>query len=282
MKISDIKYVKNRLVLIGKVNKLKIDNAGLDNDGTPFIKLENGPVFYGLASIEKMRKYYKLLSSKMQKLIPFECFTLANDIVIRYFEGGLKYGGPQKEMYYKTKQGDVVAEMGSFLGHYTIYLSKKVGENGRVIAIEPMPENIKILKKNIKANNLTNVTLVPKGVWHCKDELQFLQRKDDNQSGSIALNYEKGKTYSIPVDSLDNILNEANVNHVDFMLIQLNGVEIDALKGLQNYNPSNLSIAARYNKGNENATEVIKETLESSNYEVFIVNDKFVFARIKK
>ena len=281
MNISDLRYIKNRLILIRKINKLRVDNAGVDNEGTPFIKLVNGPVFFGLPSVAQMRKYYKLLPGKLQKMIPFECFTLANDIVIRYFEGGLKYGGPAKELYYNTKNGDVVAEMGSFLGHYTIYLSEKVGKNGRVIAIEPMSENIKILKKNICANNLKNVTIVSKGVWHHKDELHFSQRDEDNQSGSIMLDYKGGKTYNIPVDCLDNILRENDVKHVDFMLIQLNGVETNALNGLQNYKPTHLAIAARYNKDREDAPTIIKNILENRNYEVFMVKNKFVFASLK-
>lgn len=280
MNLADIKYIKNRLVLLRKISHLSIEKAGIE-DEMPYVKLKNGPVFYGIKSPEKHRKYYNLLSNKLQKQLPFECFMVANDIIIRYKEGGLMYGGPRKEHFYKVKSNDVVAEMGSFLGHYTIYLSERVGEKGTVIAIEPIPENIKVLKKNIEANNLQNVKIVPKGVWKQSGEMNFAQKSDDNQSGSVEIHYEDGNSFLLPVDSLDNILTECNVQHIDFMIIQLNGVEIDALNGLTKFSPKNLSIAARYNKREEDAPLLIHNLLVKRNYTTHILKQKFVYASLE-
>ena len=154
MKISDINYIWNRIRVARKISKLKIEKAGVDAEEIPYIKLKSGPVFYGLKSNPKDKKYYNFLPAKIKAILPFETFLVANDIVIRYYEGGLKIGGPKKELFYITKTGNYVAEMGAYMGHYTIYLSEKVGKNGKVIAIEPMPDNLKILTKNITENKL--------------------------------------------------------------------------------------------------------------------------------
>jgi hypothetical protein len=55
------------------------------------------------------------------------------------------------------KQGDIVVDIGAHMGRYTIISSKRVGANGKVVAIEAHPSNFEMLKSNIKLNQLTNV-----------------------------------------------------------------------------------------------------------------------------
>ena len=145
---SSLKYIVNRISLVKKVAKLDFIRSGIDSDQMPYMKLNSGLMLFGTESRAKDKKYYRLLPGKIKKRLPFQCFNLANDIVIRYFEGGLKYGGPRKESFYRAGEGDYIAEMGAYMGHYTLYLSEKVGTNGKVIAIEPIPDNLKILRKN--------------------------------------------------------------------------------------------------------------------------------------
>ena len=114
MIVSSVKYINNRLKLNNKLSILEIENTGKDNDGIPFIKLKGGTIFYGLKSTDKDKKYYNLLSSKVKKKLPFYAYKVALDIVIRYYEAGLMLGGPRKEMHYKIKEGDYIAEMGAY------------------------------------------------------------------------------------------------------------------------------------------------------------------------
>lgn len=282
MKLSVIQYLRNRITLVRKISKLDISDAGIESDGEPYVRLKDGTIFYGLKSLAKDKKFYNLLPSKVKKILPFEAFQIANDIVIRFVEGGLMLGGPEKELFYKVKAGDKIAEMGAYMGYYTLYLSQKIGSNGKVIAIEPMPDNLKYLRKNIEANNIKNVVIVPKGVWKEKEKMTFERKKGDNQSGSVELSYDNNDSFSIPVDSLDSILAEQGVKHINMMLIQLNGVEPEALEGLNNYMPEHFAIAARYSKGEELATSIINRELSNRGYNCNIVNQDFLFAELKK
>ena len=65
---------------------------------------------------------------------------------------------------YLVQPGGVVIECGAHHGEHTILLSRWVGSSGRVIAVEPMPENVAILRRNIELNRLTNVTVIEKVV----------------------------------------------------------------------------------------------------------------------
>ncbi len=259
-----------------KVNSLKIIESYVDDDKA-FIKLDNGLLFYGLKSRKKEFKYYKhLISKEIKRILPFDCYNLALNIIIRYYEGGLKFGGPAKELYYKVKEGDTVAEMGAYLGHYTMYLALKAGKSGKVIAIEPMPDNLEFLKNNIKQNSFENVTIIPKGVWDKTDELEIFQEKDDHQSASLVIKNDNKNKIKIPVDSLDNILTPLVDDKIDFMIIQLNGVELKALQGLEKYKPKNIAIAARY----DNIQKEIVKLLDQRGYRTIVESGKYIFAEL--
>ncbi|HEX6028665.1 MAG TPA: FkbM family methyltransferase, partial [Nitrososphaeraceae archaeon] len=59
--------------------------------------------------------------------------------------------------YFRPKEEDVVVDIGAHIGRYTIIASKRVGANGKVVAIEADPSNFELLNRNIKLNQLTNV-----------------------------------------------------------------------------------------------------------------------------
>ena len=56
------------------------------------------------------------------------------------------------------KNGDVVLDIGAFIGDHTIYYSKLVGDNGSVIAFEPNRDSFFCLEHNLKAYK--NVELI--------------------------------------------------------------------------------------------------------------------------
>ncbi len=273
-------YIYNKIRVTKKINDLAIIRAGIDADETPYVQLGNKLFFYGLKSSDKDLKYYRLLLKKTKDILSFSCFRVAQDIVIRYYEGGLRLGGPKKERYYQVKPADVVAEMGAYQGFYTMYLSEKVGKYGNVIAIEPFEENLFLLRKNVLNNELSNVTIVSRGVWKEKTELTFFRKKEDLQSGSIKLTSENKNKIIVPVDSLDNILAENDINEVNFMIIQLNGAEKEALVGMTKYKPLNIAIAARYKKEKETVVNSVTAILKDRNYRIKILNRHYIYAEL--
>lgn len=270
-------YIRDRLKINRMVNRLKIREAGSE-DGLLYLLNEDGKFFFAPETDKKLFKYYSLLSSGTKSMIPFSHYLIACDIVIRYIGGDLKYGGPSKQMYYTVKPGDVVAEMGAFRGFYTLMLADQIGKNGEIIAIEAMPDNYKYLEKNIQKNQLENVVCIQKGVWNEKDKKSFGRKPKDLQSSSIQLEYGQAEIV-VEVDSLMNILEANNVNDVDFMVIQLNGAEFNAIQGLGHYLPKHFSIAARYDVEGESIVDNIIKVLQSKNYHWELVDGSFLFAK---
>jgi len=265
--------------MISKIDALGIKESGIDEDNDPFVVLQDGTTFYGHRA-STFDVTYGFLNAETKKVLSKECIQVAADIVIRYVEGGLMYGGPRKQSRYKVKAGDSVSEMGGYEGFCSVKLAQQVGPSGQVIAIEPMEDNFRLLMKNKKVNNLKQLHVVNRAVWDEEKDVDFQRRPGDGQSSSIEMNYDKENTYQVKAEPLDVIYSKFDRMPEDFMIIQLNGAEINALRGLNSFKPKNLSIAARYDTENEDAAIAIQNALKAQGYSVEIDEEDFVFANL--
>jgi FkbM family methyltransferase len=55
----------------------------------------------------------------------------------------------------QVQPGDTVADVGAFIGLYTVALAKRVGTSGAVISFEPNPENFHISKAHVELNGVS-------------------------------------------------------------------------------------------------------------------------------
>ena len=102
--------------------------------------------------------------------------------------------GFEKEIrgYFNLTNG-VFVDVGAHIGKYTIIMAKRIGDYGKVIALEPDPNNYRILEKNIFLNKLKNVTLLRKALWRKKDKLKlyYPENLSDKDTGKYrCINYD--------------------------------------------------------------------------------------------
>ncbi len=113
------------------------------------------------------------------------------------------------------KKNDVVLDAGSGIGEFTVLASKKIGPGGRIIAIEPDPNDYELLKLNIKKNNCVNVIPINIGLGR--------------NAGERRLEF-RGRSYLFRVDTLENILENAGLNkRINFIKMDIEGFEIEVL-----------------------------------------------------
>jgi FkbM family methyltransferase len=143
--------------------------------------------------------------------------------------------------HFLPKQGDIVVDIGAHIGHYTLIASKRVGTNGKVVAIEAHPGNFEMLNRNIKLNRLTNV--IPLNYAAYSKETKVKLYVPDEESGYTiyhTLMERTGKKF-VEVDAitLDYLLLQLNgiregVVEVNWIKIDVEGVEFEVLKGATN------------------------------------------------
>ena len=117
-----------------------------------------------------MKKFYFVLSTfkTKQKKIKFmgisAKFQVANYDELRAIQR-FTSNGFKSEVYMLRsllgflREGDVAYDVGANIGFYTILMAKKVGVKGKIISFEPDSKNFDVLQKNLKLNDLNNVTV---------------------------------------------------------------------------------------------------------------------------
>ena len=127
------------------------------------------------------------------------------------------------------KAGDVVIEVGANIGAHTLYLSKLVG-NGYVFAFEPQRLVFQNLCANLAINSISNVFAYQEAVGEENGNIVIPEcdfRKNNNFGGINIQNSKSG--IIVNKQKLDNFLN--NINSLKLLKIDVEGMEIDVIKG---------------------------------------------------
>ncbi len=75
----------------------------------------------------------------------------------KFFWLGTHEPAVQKALTRLTRDGMTVYDVGTYIGFFTLLLSRAVGDSGRVIALEPNPETYRRLNRNLRLNHRENV-----------------------------------------------------------------------------------------------------------------------------
>jgi FkbM family methyltransferase len=131
-----------------------------------------------------------------------------------------------------VRPGDIVLDCGAHIG---LYARKALADGAKmVVAIEPSPENIECLRRNLSKDiNAGRVIVYPKGVWNREEEVSF---KKETASGANHIMQESeggDQIIHIPVTTIDKIVSELKLEKVDFIKMDIEGAEQNALTGAQ-------------------------------------------------
>jgi len=125
----------------------------------------------------------------------------------------------------------VFIDVGANLGIYTLVASRLVGRAGRVIAIEPSVQSFPALQKNIAVNRLTNVLPLPVALAE-KTAKTWLHHGINPGQNSFGKDPScNGVGEEVVTETLDSVLLQASVDHVDLIKMDVEGAEELVLRG---------------------------------------------------
>ena len=126
-----------------------------------------------------------------------------------------------------VKPHSVVFDIGAHVGFYTLLASVLVGSEGKVVAFEPLPQNLSYLKEHITINGINNVTVIDAAVANYCGET-FFQIAPDSSMGRI--NTSEGDI-KITVCTLDHMISSHQITTPDLIKMDIEGAEMLALEG---------------------------------------------------
>lgn len=257
---------------VSELESLPVSDCGVDSNGIPWLRLEDGVKIFGARPIsdtshgyyqDDLSAYRRLPRAVRSKIQP-ECIRLALDVLLRYI---YPHATPDKtppypfhvrfrhwfgqhsdtiedmwdspeeirrmKRQFRVASGQVLVDAGACYGFGALAYSRMVGLEGRVISIEADPTIQKTFERNMAENKIRNVDLVRCGVWNEPGELHLHVGAIHRQDNSLHSDvYPSEQTVSIPTRTLDSIIEEMDVDRVDHVSITVNTAEVEALEGL--------------------------------------------------
>jgi FkbM family methyltransferase len=181
-------------------------------------------------------------------------------------------------------EGETVIDVGGHIGIFTLHTATKVGTTGRVIAVEPSPDNFRMLNKNVKSNRLKNVTPVCTALA----DLEGTGKLFLDGSGRHSLLSRGADEYvETPMITLDQLIENQQLKQIDLLKIDVEGSEMKVLKGgantLKNKIKRLVIASYHYPTEVEEITEYLKSVAPRFNVKVFTSredspDDRFLYA----
>jgi FkbM family methyltransferase len=143
---------------------------------------------------------------------------------------------------HRSWEGDVVAflrsrlgsgmtfvDVGAHVGYFSVLASGIVGEAGRVLAVEPEPRNLALLRANLWRNGCDNVAVLPVAAYERRGHVRFVSNPE-GLAGSW-IDPEQGDTATMaPCAPLDSLLGD---RRVDVIKVDIERAEPEAIQGAE-------------------------------------------------
>lgn len=136
----------------------------------------------------------------------------------------------QRDPGFAPSKSRIIFDVGANIGLYTVHAGRQL-EGGVIYAFEPNPAAYSKLVKNIEDNHIENVRAFPYAVGAQSGRVRM--RMGDRTNVGKVLEQDGGNGVRIEVEmvTLDNIVQEYSVSHIDLMKIDVEGHENEVLIG---------------------------------------------------
>jgi FkbM family methyltransferase len=176
----------------------------------------------------------------------------------------------------RPERGETVLDVGACIGFSAIMAARMVGREGLVVAVEPDPDNLRWLRLNLE--RFPNCVVVPKGVAD-RGGRRFLHRHPDPWGHTILGSFGGGSV-KIEVTTIDRICEGLGLKRVDFMMMDVEGAELMALRGARRTlkRTQKVVVGAYHRVGGKPTWPRVKRFLEKMGFRTVVTEDGLIHA----
>lgn len=146
-----------------------------------------------------------------------------------------QYAYRRGETCIRAREGDVVVDGGGCWGDTALYFAARVGAGGKVYCFEFEQTNLDILRQNLALNpHLEGVVeIVPEALW--EESGQEVSYDPGGPSTSLALppGGPSAAQAKATTRSIDDLVSRRSLAKVDFIKMDIEGAELNALRGAE-------------------------------------------------
>lgn len=127
--------------------------------------------------------------------------------------------------------GATVIDVGANIGYDTVYAAGRAGPSGRVVAVEPAPDNLAVLERNLAAAGCSNVVVENVAAGRTAGTSDFYLRGATSAVNSLfpeSCYADVTGVLQVPIVRLDDLVD----GEADVVKIDVEGAELDVLEGM--------------------------------------------------
>ncbi len=133
----------------------------------------------------------------------------------------------------RLRAGDTFIDVGANVGYFTLLASRLVGPEGQVVSIEASPTTYAALRKNIEANDATNVRSVNVAAFDCEASVPiYYLPEEEFTSGASLLRSIGPQEAIVSAKPLASILSASEISKARLIKIDVEGAEERVVAGL--------------------------------------------------
>lgn len=132
-----------------------------------------------------------------------------------------------------VQPGMTVVDLGANIGYYTLLAASRVGSQGKVFAIEPLPENYAMLTRNIQVNHLESIVEASNmAISNFEGSATFFLGEADNLGTLMdysKINGADSDSIQVQTTTLDKFMDGCKV---DYLRMDIEGSECEVFDGM--------------------------------------------------
>jgi FkbM family methyltransferase len=131
--------------------------------------------------------------------------------------------------------GMTVYDVGANVGFYSVISSRIVGPSGRVVAFEPLDENVRSIRHNADLNGFDRLQVQGLALGKIDGHAQFSLSSNSNWGmlASVGTPDAAAGSRTVRVARLDSLIKEGGLVPPGLMKIDVEGAEADVLEGAE-------------------------------------------------
>jgi FkbM family methyltransferase len=131
---------------------------------------------------------------------------------------------------YQFKDNAVFLDIGANIGSVSLYVDNfnKVRDEYnkiKVYSVEPEPNNLLLLKENIKNNPTENITVINNAIWH-EQKTVLITNKGGNSS---IINETNDESVEVLAITIQDFIDLYGIDEIDVVKIDIEGAEFDLI-----------------------------------------------------
>ncbi len=176
-----------------------------------------------------------------------------------------------------------IVDIGANIGVFTLYAAKKA-PTARLFSVEPDPQTAEVLRDNIHINGLdARATVRECGVSGEAGELPFYVSDKCSRGNSLYQYTADSHAITVPVIPLQQLLDDWKLEQIDFLKMDCEGAEYDALYRLPDSYFQHIRFLAieyhHFSKEPSHSPSALRSFLEKQGYTITEPHNSIFYAR---